>query len=78
MIIKEKLKFILKETICELVKKDFIKINSKLSEELTIEDLKEELNQWGALTLPPNFAYENIYFYEYMMVQDMRLNLNFG
>lgn len=36
MDIKEKLKFLLKETVCDLAKKDFIKIKSKLSEESRI------------------------------------------
>ncbi|MFF3025389.1 hypothetical protein ACFVRR_22560 [Gottfriedia sp. NPDC057948] len=65
MDIKEKLKFLLKETVCDLVKKDFIKIKFKLSKELTIEDIKRELNHWGSLTIPPDVAYENINYLEY-------------
>ncbi|WP_176522600.1 MULTISPECIES: hypothetical protein [unclassified Bacillus (in: firmicutes)] len=45
MNLKEKLMLLLKETILDLVDKDFVKIRSKLIEELTIEDIKEELNQ---------------------------------
>ncbi|KQL39210.1 hypothetical protein AN960_09550 [Bacillus sp. FJAT-25509] len=65
MNLKEKLKLLLKETVFDLVNKDFVKISSKLIEELTIEDIKEELNYWGILTIPPDLAYENINYLEY-------------
>ncbi|MFF2879282.1 hypothetical protein ACFVR2_23610 [Gottfriedia sp. NPDC057991] len=65
MNLKEKLKLLLKETVFDLVNKDFVKISSKLIEELTIEDIKEELNYWGTLTIPPDLAYENINYIEY-------------
>ncbi|MEH7451135.1 MULTISPECIES: DUF7668 domain-containing protein [Bacillaceae] len=65
MDIKEKLMILLKETVCDLVKKETIKIKSKLSVDITIEDIKRELNHWGSLTIPPDVAYENISYYEY-------------
>lgn len=65
MNLKEKLKSLLKETIFDLVNKDFVKISSKLIEELTIADIKEELNHWGTLTIPPDLAYEKINYIEY-------------
>ncbi len=40
-------------------------IKSKLSVEITIEDIKRELNHWGLLTIPPDVAYEKISYYKY-------------
>ncbi|MDQ0899133.1 hypothetical protein [Paenibacillus sp. V4I7] len=53
MTTKEKLEFLLRETVFDLMDGDLIKIQTKLIEELTIEDIKEELNHWDTLTLPP-------------------------
>ncbi|WP_078427550.1 DUF7668 domain-containing protein [Alkalihalobacterium alkalinitrilicum] len=49
----------------DFVKGDFIKIKTKLIEEITIDDIKEELNHWGTLTYPPDEAYEKINYIEY-------------
>ncbi|MFD4704136.1 hypothetical protein ACFWM3_04625 [Gottfriedia sp. NPDC058432] len=65
MNLKEKLSLLLKETVFDLVNKDFVKISSKLIKELAIEDIKEELNYWGTLTIPPDLAYKNINYIEY-------------
>ena len=55
----------LRETVLDFVNGDFKKIHPKLIDELTIEDIKEELNYWGSLTVPPEFAYETVYYYKY-------------
>ena len=51
MTVKENLEFLIKQTVFDLVHGDFP--NIQLRKELTIEDIKEELNHWGTLTLPP-------------------------
>ncbi|MBT2644329.1 hypothetical protein J7I80_18965 [Bacillus sp. ISL-41] len=61
---QNKIKELLLETILELVKCDFIAIQGKLQNGLTINDLREELGLW-ALTVPPDAAYENVAFYKY-------------
>ncbi|RSD27797.1 DUF7668 domain-containing protein [Mesobacillus subterraneus] len=62
---KYKIKLLLRETILDLVKGDFINIQEKLQNGLTINDLREELSLWGTLTVPPDAAYENVAFYKY-------------
>ncbi|KRE34360.1 hypothetical protein [Paenibacillus sp. Soil522] len=57
---KEDLNSLFRETVFEFVVGDFEKIKTKLIEELTIEDIREELNNWGKLTHPPDFAYRDI------------------
>lgn len=55
---KNKMKSLLKETVSELVRGDFNKIQERLQEDLTIDDLKDEMAYWGSLTIPPDTAYE--------------------
>jgi hypothetical protein len=65
MDIKNKIKSLLRETVLDFVQGDFNKIQAKLQNGLTISDLREELSYWGSLTIPPETAYENVYFYKY-------------
>jgi hypothetical protein len=50
---------LLRETVLEIVAGDFEKISVKLIDGLTIEDIKEELNNWGEITTPPDSAFRN-------------------
>ncbi|NRF96298.1 hypothetical protein HQN89_36720 [Paenibacillus frigoriresistens] len=59
MSVNEYLESLLRETVLEFVNGDFDKISAKLIDDLTIEDIKEELNNWGELTPPPDSAYRN-------------------
>lgn len=63
MTVKENLEFLLKQTVFDLVHGDLPKV--QLRKELTIDDIKEELNHWGTLTLPPKMAYEKINYIKY-------------
>jgi hypothetical protein len=65
MEVKNKIKSLLRETVLYFVQGDFNKIEATLQEGLTISNLREELSYWGVLTIPPDKAYENVYFYKY-------------
>ncbi|GGB43038.1 DUF7668 domain-containing protein [Fictibacillus barbaricus] len=65
MNIKKQLLELLKKTVVELVKSDFESIKAKLGNDIQLEDIKEELSYWDSLTIPPEYAYEKVEFYEY-------------
>ncbi|PEJ28302.1 hypothetical protein CN689_22365 [Peribacillus butanolivorans] len=65
MDIKDKIKSLLRQTVLDFVNGDFQEIQAKLIEQLTINDIKRELDYWGSLTIPPDFAYENVDYYKY-------------
>ncbi|WP_045523335.1 DUF7668 domain-containing protein [Neobacillus niacini] len=65
MEIKNNIMSLLRETVLDFVQGYFNKIQAKLKDGLTISDLREELSYWGSLTIPPDTAYENVYFYKY-------------
>jgi hypothetical protein len=65
MVIKNKIKSLLGDTVKDFVQGDFNKIQAKLQNGLSIGDLKEELSYRGLLTIPPDAAYENVHFYKY-------------
>jgi hypothetical protein len=65
MDVKNEIKSILKETVLDLVNRDFDNLQGKLKGELTIDDIKEELSYWGSITIPPDIAYEDVNFYKY-------------
>jgi hypothetical protein len=58
MKIKGQLKLLLKEVVRDLVDGYYGRIQTKLAEELVVEDLKAELTYWGLLSMPPDEAFD--------------------
>lgn len=56
---------LLKTTIVELVHWEVDNVKRKLGNGLELEDISEELRYWGPICVPPNHAYDQVYFYKY-------------
>jgi len=65
MDIQDKIKSLLRQTVLDFINGDFQEIQAKLIDKLTINSIIKELDYWGLLTIPPDFAYEKVDDYKY-------------